>query len=202
MSIDAVVVLKAKGLHITDARQNILATFYKKQGNFTQKDIHLLSGKVFDRVTIYRTLELFVAKGIIHIIPSMDHVMRYALIKDTEGGNCYQNHLHFLCEDCGKTFWLNPVGGVMRSFAAISQTTLQQQQKFEQEVMAYRLKKLKHIYENQIFQTHFTKKDFKAMPKFSATNNNLSITKYLLPVLLFAGLALIGIIFIKRTSEQ
>ena len=46
----------------------------------------------------------------------------------------------------------------------------------------------------------FTKKDFEGMPKFSTSNKNLSVTKYLLPVLLFAGLALLGIIFIKRTS--
>jgi hypothetical protein len=100
------------------------------------------------------------------------------------------------------TFWVNPVGGIMRSFATISQTSLTQQQQFEQAVLAYRLKKLKQINENQVFQTHFTKKDFEAMPKFSATNNNLSVTKYLLPVFLFAVLALLGIIFIKRTSEK
>ena len=107
MPVDAVIVLKEKGLHITDARQKILAAFYKKQGSVTQKDIHLILCKAFDRVTIYRTLELFVEKGIIHVIPSMDHVIRYALIKYSEGSKCYEHHLHFLCEDCGKTICLD-----------------------------------------------------------------------------------------------
>lgn len=101
-----------------------------------------------------------------------------------------------------KSFWLNPVGGVMRSFAAISQTTLQQQQQFEQSVMAYRLQKLKHIYENQLKQPHFTKKDFEEMPKLSANKNTKSLINYLVPVLLFAGLALIGIFTIKQTSKK
>lgn len=102
----------------------------------------------------------------------------------------------------GKSFWLNPVGGVMHSFAAISQTTLSQQQHFEQAILDYRERKLKHLWQNNLMQPHFTKKDFEEMPKFSATTNNQSITKYLLPVLLFAGLALIGILFIKQTSKQ
>ena len=109
MSIDVVIVLKEKGLHITSARQNILAAFYKKQGSVTQKDIQQLSGEAFDRVTIYRTLELFVEKGIIHIIPSKDHVMRYALLMNAKNGNCYEHHLHFLCTDCGKTICLDTV---------------------------------------------------------------------------------------------
>jgi len=100
-----------------------------------------------------------------------------------------------------KSFWLNPVGGVMRSFAAISQTTLSQQQYFEQAILDYRERKLKHLWENNLMQTHFTKKDFEAMPKFSATTTNQSITKYLLPVLLIVGLALMGIFVFKKASK-
>ena len=101
-----------------------------------------------------------------------------------------------------KSFWLNPVGGVMRSFATISNTTLQQQQQFEQSVMAYRLQKLKHINENQVMEPHFTKKDFEGMPKFSVAKNNHTALKYLFPMLLFTGLAITGIFLIKQSAKN
>jgi hypothetical protein len=59
---------------------------------------------------------------------------------------------------------------------------------------------MNYLFNNLLKSSRFTKKDFEGMPKFSTANKNLSVTKYLLPVLLFAGLALLGIIFIKRTS--
>ena len=98
------------------------------------------------------------------------------------------------------SFWINPVGGVMRSFAAISNTTLQQQQQFEQAVMAYRLQKLKHIYENQLLQTHFTKKDFEGMPKYKAAAANSAIYFYLLPLLLLTIVATLFIIIKKNKT--
>ncbi len=101
-----------------------------------------------------------------------------------------------------KSFWLNPVGGVMRSFATIGQTTLTQQQQFEKATLDYRKSKLLHLWENNLLQPHFTKKDFEEMPKFSTATNNQSITKYLLPVLLFTGLALLGIFINKQTRKQ
>lgn len=82
-----------------------------------------------------------------------------------------------------RMFWINPVGGAMRSFATISQTGLNNQQQFEKDIFTYREKKLKHIFENMLLQTHFTKKDFEAMPKFIPGAVEGSVLKYLLPLL-------------------
>jgi Fur family transcriptional regulator, ferric uptake regulator len=109
MSVDVVQLLKEKGLHITDARQKVLAAFCNKQTSLTQKDIQQFAGKALDRVTVYRTLEAFVKKGILHVIPSLDHVMRYALKKGKTDENCYDCHPHFFCEDCGKIICLDTV---------------------------------------------------------------------------------------------
>ena len=100
-----------------------------------------------------------------------------------------------------KSFWVNPAGGVMRSFATISNTTLQQQQQFEQSVMAYRLQKLKHIYENQLLQTHFTKKDFEGMPKYDNNIGQSGYAKYLLPLILFIGLLSVPLFKRVKASE-
>lgn len=107
MPTDVLFILKEKGLHVTDARQKILRAFYESEVSMSLRDIHRLLNNAFDRVTIYRTLDLFVEKGIIHIIPSMNHLMQYALIKPGMGSKGYLHHLHFLCEDCGKTICLD-----------------------------------------------------------------------------------------------
>lgn len=63
-----------------------------------------------DRVTIYRTLQTFVDKGIIHIIPTSDNSIRYALCKDecTEGHH-HDHHIHFVCNKCNNTCCLDDV---------------------------------------------------------------------------------------------
>ena len=97
-----------------------------------------------------------------------------------------------------KSFWINPAGGLMRSFAAISNTTLQQQQQFEQSVMAYRLQKLKHIYENQLLQPHFAKKDFEGMPKYTEREKAKDFFSYLSPLILLIGLVAIRLLIKKK----
>lgn len=100
-----------------------------------------------------------------------------------------------------KTFWINPVGGVMRSFAAISNCTIHQQLQFEQSVFAYRLQKLKHMYENQLMQPHFTKQDFAALPEYEPPVNTRTVLPYLLPLLFLGFISVAGIIFTnKRTA--
>ena len=107
--IDITALLKNYGLHITDARKMVLSAFIQNKNALTQKDICYFTHTDFDRVTIYRTLEAFVEKGIIHIIPSMDTIIRYSLIRKVSKADCYQNHLHFLCDNCGKTTCLDTV---------------------------------------------------------------------------------------------
>jgi ABC-2 type transport system permease protein len=96
-----------------------------------------------------------------------------------------------------KTFWINPVGGIMRSFANISQTSLRQQNQFEKDILRYREQKLNHIYQNVLLQPHFTKKDFEGLPNFSGTENNPGSLKYLLPLMVLMTIASI-ITIVKR----
>lgn len=53
-----------------------------------------------DAVTVYRTLNTFTKKNVIHRIRGEDRVWRYAL-GDPEHTTAHQ-HPHFVCEDCGK----------------------------------------------------------------------------------------------------
>ncbi|MEI8074334.1 MAG: Fur family transcriptional regulator [Bacteroidota bacterium] len=102
--------LKRNQLSITDSRKKILEMFLQRKGALAHADIEQQSGEEFDRVTIYRTLQTFVEKGIIHTIPSADNSVRYALCKDDcSEGHHHDNHVHFMCDHCGNTYCLDHI---------------------------------------------------------------------------------------------
>ena len=103
-------ILKKNHLSVTDSRQKIMQLFLKSNGALAHADIEKRAGENFDRVTVYRTLQSFVEKGIIHLIPTKDNSIKYALCKDDcEAGHHHDNHVHFICDECNKTICLDDV---------------------------------------------------------------------------------------------
>jgi Fur family ferric uptake transcriptional regulator len=99
-------ILRHFNLSVTDGRKKILRLFINTTGALSHGDIEK-GMKDFDRVTIYRTLQIFTEKGIIHTIPTADNSVLYALCKSNcSEGHHHDNHVHFLCDICGKTFCL------------------------------------------------------------------------------------------------
>ena len=102
--------LKKSRLSITDSRQRILDLFLRSEGALSHADIEKRIADGIDRVTIYRTLQVFEEKGIIHTIPSADNSIKYALCKeDCAEGHHHDNHVHFVCDSCSKTICLDHV---------------------------------------------------------------------------------------------
>lgn len=100
-------ILKRNQLSVTDSRKKILELFQHANGALAHADIEKKTGEQFDRVTIYRTLQTFVEKGIIHTIPTADNSVLYALCKDEcSQGHHHDNHVHFICDDCGTAYCL------------------------------------------------------------------------------------------------
>jgi Fur family ferric uptake transcriptional regulator len=103
-------ILKRNQLSVTGSRVRILELFLAQQGALAHGDIEKRTGEKFDRVTVYRTLQVFLNKGIIHTIPTADNSIRYALCKDDcAGGHHHDNHVHFVCNECGSTICLDEV---------------------------------------------------------------------------------------------
>jgi Fur family transcriptional regulator, ferric uptake regulator len=103
-------ILKQNQLSVTDGRKKILELFLNSPGALAHADIEKSTGEIFDRVTVYRTLQTFVDKGIIHNIPTTDNSILYALCKqDCEAGHHHDNHVHFICDVCFKTTCLDDV---------------------------------------------------------------------------------------------
>jgi Fur family ferric uptake transcriptional regulator len=102
--------LKRNQLSVTGSRKKILHLFFEQEGALAHGDIEKKAGEKFDRVTIYRTLQVFVGKGIIHTIPTADNSIRYALCKDDcSAGHHHDHHVHFICNNCGNTYCLDDV---------------------------------------------------------------------------------------------
>ena len=102
--------LKRNQLSITDSRLKILELFLQQHGALAHADIEKKSGAGFDRVTVYRTLQTFVEKGIIHTIPTADNSILYALCKDEcSEGHHHDHHVHFVCSKCSNTICLEDI---------------------------------------------------------------------------------------------
>ncbi len=107
---DALIILKNHKLSVTGSRQKIMELFLASAGALSHADIEKYTGAGFDRVTIYRTLQSFVESGIIHLIPTTDNSIKYALCKDDcESGHHHDNHVHFVCDECKQTTCLDEV---------------------------------------------------------------------------------------------
>ena len=103
-------ILKNNQLSITGSRKKILELFLDSRGALAHGDIEKKIGEKIDRVTVYRTLQVFLEKGIIHTIPTSDNNIRYALCKnDCSQGHHHDNHVHFVCSSCGNTSCLADV---------------------------------------------------------------------------------------------
>lgn len=102
--------LRKSNLSVTESRRRILQIFFDEAGALAHGDIEKKAGEKFDRVTIYRTLQAFVDKGIIHVIPTMDNSILYALCREEcSEGHHHDHHVHFVCESCQQTYCLDDV---------------------------------------------------------------------------------------------
>ncbi|WP_447641440.1 MULTISPECIES: Fur family transcriptional regulator [Chitinophagaceae] len=103
-------VLKSSRLSVTETRTAVLELFLRATGALSHAAIEKATKAKFDRVTIYRTLQSFLEKGIIHTIPTDDNSIQYALCKgECSEGHHHDNHVHFICKACGTTYCLDHV---------------------------------------------------------------------------------------------
>ena len=110
MVINVKQILKRNQLSVTASREKILQLFLEQPGALAHGAIDKKAGEKFDRVTVYRTLQIFVEKGIIHTIPTADNSILYALCKDDcEEGHHHDHHIHFVCTQCNNTYCLDDV---------------------------------------------------------------------------------------------
>jgi Fur family ferric uptake transcriptional regulator len=104
------IILKENKLSLTEVRRKVLDLFLRANSALVAADIEKNLPANIDRVTVYRTLQTFLKKGLIHLIPTTDDSIKYAFTKEEmKHKQLQQNHVHFVCSNCNKTFCLDEV---------------------------------------------------------------------------------------------
>ena len=93
--------LKGHSLRITDCRIDVLQKFYTEVHALSFRDLEETLNN-YDRVTLYRTLNSFIEKGLLHRIPNDSGIASYALCRDgCDEKTHHHDHVHFKCNVCG-----------------------------------------------------------------------------------------------------
>jgi Fur family ferric uptake transcriptional regulator len=106
-------ILQRYKLRNTEIRREILSLFLDTDYALSHQYIEKKLESKFDRVTLYRTLKAFEENGLVHRIANDKETIEYALCKDDcsiENHKHSDNHAHFRCEICQKTYCLDSVG--------------------------------------------------------------------------------------------
>ncbi|MEM0939381.1 MAG: transcriptional repressor [Bacteroidota bacterium] len=94
--------MKDHNLRITDCRLDVIQFFLKERNALSQGDLEN-KFKQYDRVTLYRTLNSFLASGILHKIPNENGAATYGLCHHTCTPQRHvHDHIHFKCNTCGQ----------------------------------------------------------------------------------------------------
>ncbi len=97
-------ILKNHDIRKTGSRLDILRQFAEKGHALSQPDLEKALEEQCDRVTIYRTLTLYLEKGLIHTVLDDSGAMKYALCRNTCSDQSHSHdHVHFKCTNCGQT---------------------------------------------------------------------------------------------------
>lgn len=91
--------LAQRGLRRTAARVGVLEALRDADGPLEASKVLRQLGHDADRVTVYRTLQTLVDRGLVHRVQGDDGVRRYALGPVGDDGH---HHVHFECEQCGR----------------------------------------------------------------------------------------------------
>ena len=92
--------LKTKNLRVTKLRTALLENLANLSKAVSYQEIQNSLIK-FDRITLYRTLNTFIERGILHKITFEDHQNFYALCgTDCTTDRHKHQHVHFQCNQC------------------------------------------------------------------------------------------------------
>ncbi|MGC4030223.1 MAG: Fur family transcriptional regulator [Tepidisphaeraceae bacterium] len=97
---DPAKMLQAASLRITPVRLGVLAVLAKAKAPLDVPDLLAALPEHTDAVTVYRTLNTFVRKKMVHRVRGEERSWRYALGQADSGPE--HRHPHFVCESCGK----------------------------------------------------------------------------------------------------
>jgi Fe2+ or Zn2+ uptake regulation protein len=99
---DIEALLKHNGLRVTPVRVGVIEVLRKAAGPLDVPAILAKLPAYTDAVTVYRTLNTFTRKKMVHRVRGEDRSWRYAAGDTAAEDRMQHRHPHFVCESCGK----------------------------------------------------------------------------------------------------
>ena len=93
--------LQAAALRRTPVRVGVLDLLARAAEPLAVTDMLERLPRDTDAVTVYRTLNTFTRKRLVHRVRGEDRTWRYALSGGSETKSPQHQHPHFVCEECG-----------------------------------------------------------------------------------------------------
>lgn len=101
-------ILTSNGIKPTANRMLVLKELARRTHPINLADLEM-SLDPMDKASIFRVLELFSEKDIVHVIEDGSRSLKYELCHGKEHHSFSDQHAHFYCEKCGSLFCLDDV---------------------------------------------------------------------------------------------
>lgn len=103
MKLEVSNILKDHGVRSTKVREAVLRLLIDEGHPLSHSEMSTKKEiSEFDRVTVYRTLEVLHEAHLIHQVKGTDGISRFGANLDQSSQKCTGDHIHFLCSDCHK----------------------------------------------------------------------------------------------------
>lgn len=98
------ILLEGRGVKPTANRILVMREFLRATSPLCLADLEGLLGYTMDKASIFRVLDLFAEKDVVHVIEDGSRSLKYELCHNTREHSISDQHPHFYCEKCKKTY--------------------------------------------------------------------------------------------------
>lgn len=102
-------ILTRKEVKPTSNRILVMRELIKASHPVSLADLEISLGFLMDKASIFRVLELFSEKDIIHVIEDGSRSLKYELCHSGTHHTIADQHVHFYCERCKETYCFEDV---------------------------------------------------------------------------------------------
>lgn len=106
---DIEIILDKKGVKPTSNRILVMKELVKATHPVSLADLEALLGYSMDKASIFRVLELFAEKDVVHVIEDGSRSLKYELCQSYTHHTISDEHVHFYCEQCKEIYCFESV---------------------------------------------------------------------------------------------
>lgn len=97
-------ILTDRGIKPTANRILVMKELMKASNPVNLADLEVFLGFSMDKASIFRVLELFAEKDVVHVIEDGSRSLKYELCHSENKHSIADQHAHFYCEHCKETY--------------------------------------------------------------------------------------------------